>query len=146
MLVIQIDLLNPQSLQTRLACLLHIFPIPSHYRLPLRIPQIPKLARQEDLLPPARVFEPFPDQLLVGVRAIDVRGIPEVDPEVRSAGQDVGGGLVVVAPEGGVLDFVSRMSTNSSKGCGAGQLGLTAKLIPIHPRPVAETRSSPILR
>ena len=87
MLVVQIDLLNPKSLQTRLACVLHIFPIPSYCRLPLRITQIPKLAGQEDFLPPARViFEPFPDELLVGVRPIDVRRVPEVDPEVCSSG------------------------------------------------------------
>ena len=100
MLVVQIDLLDPKSLQTRLTCLLHIFPIASYCRLPLRITQIPKLAGQEDFLPPARVIlEPFPDELLVGVRAVNIRRVPEVDPEVCSPGKDVGRGFVVVASE-----------------------------------------------
>lgn len=99
MLVVQIDLLDPKSLQTRLACFLHIFPITSYCRLPLRITQVSKLAGQEDFLPPTRILEPFADELLVGVRAIDVRRVPEVDPEVCSSGQDIGRGFVVVAPE-----------------------------------------------
>ena len=87
MLVVQVDLIDPKSLQTRLACFLHIFPITSYCRLPLRITQVSKLAGQEDFLPPARIIlKPFPDELLVGVRAIDVRCVPEVDPEVCSSG------------------------------------------------------------
>ena len=60
-----------------MASLLDPFWITADNWLALRVSQVAKFGREEDLLSPARVLEPLANQALVSVRAVYVGGVPE---------------------------------------------------------------------
>ena len=82
MLVVEIDVLDAEALQGSVAGVFDVFRPAVHAGpLPIASTHVAEFGRQDDLL--AFALDRLADQLLVGVGAVDVRGIEEVDAQLE---------------------------------------------------------------
>src|SRR5438874_646219 len=96
MLIVEIDSVDAESLQRSFAGLSYVLRLAVHSKkcAGLRIAHVSELGGDDDLIAPS--LDCAPDQLFVGVRAVYVGGIEQVDPQLDSA-VDGGNRLLVVA-------------------------------------------------
>src|SRR5205807_3142165 len=94
---VEVDVVDPETSQRRLARLANVRRVAPQGALTVPAEQDAELRRELDLI--AAAADRAPDELLVGVRPIGVRGVQEGDPEVEGAvdGRDRGG-VVALLP------------------------------------------------
>ena len=83
-LVVQIDVIDAETLERCLAASAHVLGAPvDASRLGIGAPHDPELGREHDLVPSAR--DRLAHELLVGVRPVHVGGVEEVDAQIERA-------------------------------------------------------------
>jgi hypothetical protein len=76
MLVVQVDDSNTQTLQATFARFSDVHGVSSDGVVAIGVETVPKLGGEEDLIPAPSFFEPSSEKFLVGMRAVDIAGIP----------------------------------------------------------------------
>jgi hypothetical protein len=76
MLVVQVDNFDVEALETAGARCFDISGVVLDNLVASCVTAVAEFGGEEDLVSSVRVFEPFPKELFVGVRAIDVAGVP----------------------------------------------------------------------